>query len=44
VPTFIIAGKHVVTGAQPSEFWVTVIDDILQSLVSEADPTPAVDA
>jgi predicted DsbA family dithiol-disulfide isomerase len=40
VPTFIIAGQHVVTGAQPSEFWVNVIDDILQSLSSDADQGP----
>ena len=40
VPTFIIAGQHVVTGAQPSEFWVNVIDDILQSLSSDAVQGP----
>lgn len=40
VPTFIIAGQHVVTGAQPSEFWVNLIDDILQSLSSDADQGP----
>ena len=40
VPTFIIAGQHVVTGAQPSEFWVNVIDDILQSLSSDVDQGP----
>jgi len=40
VPTFIIADQHVVTGAQPSEFWVNVIDDILQSLSSDADQGP----
>ncbi len=35
VPTFIIAGQHVVTGAQPTEFWTKVIDEILQSLDAE---------
>ena len=40
VPTFIIADQHVVTGAQPSEFWVNVIDDILQSLSSDVDQGP----
>jgi predicted DsbA family dithiol-disulfide isomerase len=28
VPTFVIAGRHVVTGAQPAELWTRVIDDI----------------
>ncbi len=28
VPTFVIAGQHVVPGAQPSELWEKVIDEI----------------
>jgi predicted DsbA family dithiol-disulfide isomerase len=28
VPTFIIAGKYVVQGAQPTELWLDVIDDL----------------
>ena len=30
VPTFIIAGRHVVTGAQPAAFWAQVFDEITQ--------------
>ena len=29
VPTFIVAGKHAVPGAQPVEVWLRVIDEIL---------------
>lgn len=28
VPTFIVAGKHVVTGAQPPELWAKVLDEL----------------
>ncbi|MCI2398439.1 DsbA family oxidoreductase [Aliiroseovarius subalbicans] len=28
VPTFLIAGQHVVPGAQPTDLWLQVIDDI----------------
>src|SRR5699024_4810020 len=28
VPTFIIAGQHVVTGAQPAELWINIIDEL----------------
>ncbi|MEM7269820.1 MAG: DsbA family oxidoreductase [Pseudomonadota bacterium] len=28
VPTFIVANKHVVTGAQPPELWETVLDEL----------------
>jgi predicted DsbA family dithiol-disulfide isomerase len=31
VPTFILAETHVVTGAQPTELWLQVIDEIAQS-------------
>ena len=44
VPTFIIAGQHVVPGAQPTEFWVKVIDDIVQSLASDTDKSHTGDA
>lgn len=29
VPTFIVAGRHVVPGCQPPELWLQVIDDIV---------------
>ena len=29
VPTFIVAGQHVVTGAQPTQFWAQVIDEVV---------------
>lgn len=29
VPTFIVADRHVITGAQPASLWQAVIDDIL---------------
>ena len=32
VPTFVIAGQHVLQGAQPTEVWIRVIDDILHQL------------
>jgi predicted DsbA family dithiol-disulfide isomerase len=32
VPTFIIANKHVVPGAQPPELWVQLIDEIAGQL------------
>lgn len=28
VPTFVVAGQHVVPGAQPTDLWLTVIDEI----------------
>jgi predicted DsbA family dithiol-disulfide isomerase len=28
VPTFVVAGEYVVTGAQPTEFWLQVIDEL----------------
>lgn len=28
VPTFIVANRHVLTGAQPTELWLQVIDEI----------------
>lgn len=35
VPTFIVAGQHAVPGAQPSEMWVRVIQEIMEQI--EAD-------
>ncbi|MFC3117619.1 DsbA family oxidoreductase [Jhaorihella thermophila] len=32
VPTFIVAGKHAVPGAQPQELWEQVIDEITEKL------------
>ena len=36
VPTFIVAGKHAVPGAQPTEVWLRVIDEIM---AQDADGT-----
>ncbi|MCB1335324.1 MAG: DsbA family oxidoreductase [Roseivivax sp.] len=30
VPTFIIAGKHAVPGAQPTELWLQVLDELAE--------------
>lgn len=30
VPCFVIGGEYVVTGAQPAEFWLRVIDELAQ--------------
>lgn len=35
VPTFIVAGKHVVTGAQPPEMWENVLEELGASLKAE---------
>lgn len=35
VPTFIVAGKHVVTGAQPPELWERVLDELRPRVVAE---------
>ncbi|MCA0872889.1 DsbA family oxidoreductase [Seohaeicola saemankumensis] len=32
VPTFIVAGKHAVPGAQPPELWVKVIEEIQEQV------------
>ncbi|MGB3556851.1 MAG: DsbA family oxidoreductase [Jannaschia sp.] len=40
VPTFILAGRHVVRGAQPPEMWEQIIDDLMEQLAS-ATPEPA---
>ncbi|NSX53637.1 DsbA family oxidoreductase [Parasulfitobacter algicola] len=35
VPTFIVAGKHAVPGAQPPELWSKVIQDIKDQVAAE---------
>jgi predicted DsbA family dithiol-disulfide isomerase len=35
VPCFVLAGQHVINGAQPTELWLNVIDEIMGQL-SEA--------
>ena len=37
VPTFVIANQHVLSGAQPPELWIQVIDDIAAQLASQSD-------
>ena len=34
VPTFVVAGQHVLRGAQPAETWVEVVKDIQQQLAA----------
>lgn len=41
VPTFIVANRHVVSGAQPPELWSQVIDDILAQLAQAEAQGPA---
>ncbi|MFP7673074.1 DsbA family oxidoreductase [Marivita sp. S0852] len=36
VPTFIVAGQHAVPGAQPTELWLKVLDDIEQGAALDA--------
>ena len=36
VPTFIVAGQHVVSGAQSFEMWQSVIEDIQKQLESQS--------
>jgi len=40
VPTFIIANQHAVPGAQPTELWTKVLDELAAQSEVEADPTP----
>lgn len=35
VPTFVLANQHVLPGAQPTELWLQVIDEISEQLKSE---------
>ena len=37
VPTFIVAGKHAVPGAQPTEDWLRVIDEIMAQDADESE-------
>jgi predicted DsbA family dithiol-disulfide isomerase len=37
VPTFIVAGKHAVPGAQPTEVWLRVIDEIMAQDQGDTD-------
>lgn len=39
VPTFVIANRHVVPGAQPTELWLEVIDELTAQLRGEG-PSP----
>lgn len=34
VPTFVIANQHVVQGAQPTETWIQIIDDVAAELAA----------
>ncbi|MEO1676655.1 MAG: DsbA family oxidoreductase [Pseudomonadota bacterium] len=36
VPTHVIASRHVIPGAQPTEMWVKVIDDITEEFAAGA--------
>ncbi|MDF1801336.1 DsbA family oxidoreductase [Thalassovita sp.] len=35
VPTFIVASQHAVPGAQPTELWLKVMDDIMEQRAAE---------
>ncbi|QPM89565.1 DsbA family oxidoreductase [Pseudooceanicola algae] len=35
VPTFVVAQKHAVPGAQPIDLWLQVIDEIMQQIASD---------
>jgi predicted DsbA family dithiol-disulfide isomerase len=35
VPCFILANQHVITGAQPTEFWLNVIDEIAEQIEAQ---------
>lgn len=36
VPTFIVASQHAVPGAQPSELWLKVMDEIIEQRAEDA--------
>lgn len=40
VPTFVVAQKHVVTGAQPPDLWIKVIDEVKEAEASGPDEGP----
>jgi predicted DsbA family dithiol-disulfide isomerase len=37
VPTFVIANRHVVQGAQPTAAWLEIIDELVEKLKEEPD-------
>lgn len=37
VPTFVVANRHVVPGAQPAELWTEVIEDLSAQLAERSD-------
>ncbi len=37
VPTFVIANRHVVQGAQPTAAWLEIIDELIEKLKEEPD-------
>lgn len=37
VPTFVIGGKYVLTGAQPPDVWVRVIGELTEALVNQPE-------
>ena len=37
VPTFIIANQHVAPGAQPTQLWLNVIDELADQMPAETD-------
>ena len=37
VPTFVIANRHVVPGAQPTELWLNVIDELSAQAAEQND-------
>ena len=39
VPTFVIANQHVVQGAQPTETWIQIIDDVAAELAAAEGET-----
>lgn len=41
VPTFLIAGQYVLSGAQPPEMWGKVIEELARLALENAPPTPA---
>jgi len=41
VPTFVIAGQHVLTGAQPVETWEQVIAELRRLIAEQEEPQPA---
>ena len=41
VPTFIVAGRHVVAGAQRPEFWMQVIDELVAAEGPQPGTPPA---